>query len=233
MCQRSSQDCEYTTSYTRGRLPPIPTLQKPTGNDNVAEHHIQQKSAPDIDRMPASPDTEVIEGHSSSRVDGDASNLPSRDSPEPHQTDMEGHYVGPSSGVSFLLRIQKRLHECISFPLNTPIFSFGDAPLPKSDPSFLLLPSKNEAKELVHRYFDFAFPTHRFLHQQQVESWLEEFYNCLRVPHSLGPGDREIRALLLMVFAQASQYQPESSSNLEDSHMRSVTSPVFFLCPAF
>ncbi|KAB8242796.1 fungal-specific transcription factor domain-containing protein [Aspergillus flavus] len=230
LCQRSSQDCEYTTSYTRGRLPPIPTLQKPTGNDNVAEHHIQQKSAPDIDRMPASPDTEVIEGHSSSRVDGDASNLPSRDSPEPHQTDMEGHYVGPSSGVSFLLRIQKRLHECISFPLNTPIFSFGDAPLPKSDPSFLLLPSKNEAKELVHRYFDFAFPTHRFLHQQQVESWLEEFYNCLRVPHSLGPGDREIRALLLMVFAQASQYQPESSSNLEDSHMRSYGSDPSSLC---
>ncbi|GMG47916.1 unnamed protein product [Aspergillus oryzae var. brunneus] len=172
--------------------------------------------------MPASPDTEVIEGHSSSRVDGDASNLPSRDSPEPHQTDMEGHYVGPSSGVSFLLRIQKRLHESISFPLNTPIFSFGDAPLPKSDPSFLLLPSKNEAKELVHRYFDFAFPTHRFLHQQQVESWLEEFYNCLRVPHSLGPGDREIRALLLMVFAQASQYQPESSKH----HLAAETGPV-------
>ncbi|KAB8224364.1 fungal-specific transcription factor domain-containing protein [Aspergillus novoparasiticus] len=224
LCQRSSQDCEYTTSYTRGKLPPIPTLQKPTGNDNVAGHHIQQKSAPDVDRMPAFPDTEVIEGHSSSRVDGDASNLPSRDSPEPHQTDMEGHYVGPSSGVSFLLRIQKRLHESIAFPLNTPIFSFGDAPLPKSDPSFLLLPSKNEAKELVNRYFDFAFPTHRFLHQQQVEFWLEEFYNRLRVPHSLGPGDREIRALLLMVFAQASQYQPESSSNLEDSHMRSYDS---------
>ncbi|KAE8315071.1 fungal-specific transcription factor domain-containing protein [Aspergillus transmontanensis] len=222
LCQRSSQDCEYTTSYTRGKLPPIPTLQKPTGNGNVAEHHIQQKSAPDVDRMPTSPDTEVIEGHSSSRADGDASNLPSRDSPEPHQTDMEGHYVGPSSGVSFLLRIQKRLHESIAFPLNTPIFSFGDAPLPKSDPSFLLLPSKNEAKELVNRYFDFAFPTHRFLHQQQVESWLEEFYNRLRVPHSLGPGDREIRALLLMVFAQASQYQPESSSNLEDSHMSAV-----------
>ncbi|OGM47149.1 Zn(II)2Cys6 transcription factor [Aspergillus bombycis] len=172
--------------------------------------------------MPASPDTEVIEGPSSSRVDGDASNLPSRDSPEPHQTDMEGHYVGPSSGVSFLLRIQKRLHESIAFPLNTPIFSFGDAPLPESDPSFLLLPSKNEAKELVNRYFDFAFPTHRFLYQPQVECWLDELYKRLLEPHSLGPGERTIRALLLMVFAQASQYKPESGNNLEDSRMRSV-----------
>ncbi|KNG91227.1 hypothetical protein ANOM_000297 [Aspergillus nomiae NRRL 13137] len=172
--------------------------------------------------MPTSPDAEVIEGHSLSRVDGDASNLPSRDSPEPHQTDMEGHYVGPSSGVSFLLRIQKRLHENIAFPLNTPIFSFGDAPLPKSDPSFLLLPSKNDARELVNRYFDFAFPTHRFLYQPQVECWLDELYNHLLEPHPLGPGERTIRALLLMVFAQASQYKPESGNNLEDSRMSAV-----------
>ncbi|KAE8359476.1 fungal-specific transcription factor domain-containing protein [Aspergillus caelatus] len=222
LCERSSQSCEYTTSYTRGKVPPIPTLHQPKGNNNVADRHIQEKPAPDVDRMPASPDTEVIEGHSASRVDGDASNLQSRDSPEPHQTDMEGHYVGPSSGVSFLLRIQKRLHESIAFPLNTPIFSFGDAPLPKSDPSFLLLPSKNEAKELCNRYFDFAFPTHRFLHQQQVECWLDEFYNRLQEPHSPGPGEREIRALLLMVFAQASQYKPETGGKLEDSRMSAV-----------
>ncbi|KAE8138932.1 fungal-specific transcription factor domain-containing protein [Aspergillus pseudotamarii] len=220
LCQRSSQSCEYTTSYTRGKVPPIPALHQPNGNSNVAERHIQERPGPNVDRMPASPDTEVIEGHSASRIDGDVSNLQSRDSPEPHQTDMEGHYVGPSSGVSFMLRIQKRLHESITFPLNTPIFSFGDAPLPKSDPSFLLLPSKNEAKELCNRYFDFAFPTHRFLHQQQVECWLDEFYNRLQEPHSLGPGEREIRALLLMVFAQASQYKPESGDKLEDTRMR-------------
>lgn len=214
-------------------MPPIPTLHQPEGNSNVAERHIQEKPAPYVDRMTASPDTEVIEGHSASRADGDASNLQSRDSPEPHQTDMEGHYVGPSSGVSFLLRIQKRLHENIAFPLNTPIFSFGDAPLPKSDPSFLFLPSKDEAKDLCSRYFDFAFPTHRFLHQQQVECWLDEFYNRLQESHSPGPGEREIRALLLMIFAQASEYHTRSGGRLEDSRTRSVTSAMRFLYLGF
>ena len=48
--------------------------------------------------------------------------------PEPPQEDLQGHYIGPASGVSFLLRVQKRLHQAISFsvPSNS-IFTFGDA----------------------------------------------------------------------------------------------------------
>ncbi|EXJ80154.1 hypothetical protein A1O1_08296 [Capronia coronata CBS 617.96] len=148
----------------------------------------------------------------------------SRNSPEPAQTDLEGHYVGPSSGVSFLLRALKKLHENVSRTSQTQnsssIFSFGDAPLPRYDPYFLVLPTRQEARVLVRRYFDFAFPTHRFLHQQTVEMWLEGFYDSIQHPKPLGSGEREIRAVLLMVLAQVKQYTAagdESSSNAIDS----------------
>lgn len=85
----------------------------------------------------------------------------SRNSPDPSQTDLQGHYVGPSSGVSFLLRVQKKLHEKLSFSQNSSIFTFGDAPLPEFDPSYFVLPPKADADILVARYFDFAMVTHR------------------------------------------------------------------------
>lgn len=131
----------------------------------------------------------------------------SRNSPEPPQTDLQGHYVGPSSGVSFLLRVQKKLHQKVSFSQNSSIFTFGDAPLPEFDPSFLVLPPKDEAERLVARYFDFAIATHRFLHRPTVEGWLEDFYNGVGVMRQKD-GARERTALLFMVFAQATEHLP-------------------------
>jgi len=92
--------------------------------------------------------------------------------------------VGPSSGVSFLLRVQKKLHQKVSFTPNSSIFTFGDAPLPEFDPSFFVLPPKDNAQKLVERYFEFAVATHRFLHRPTVEQWLEEFYDGLGVSSS-------------------------------------------------
>jgi hypothetical protein len=89
--------------------------------------------------------------------------------------------VGPSSGVSFLLRVQKKLHQKVSFSPNSSIFTFGDAPLPEFDPSFFVLPPKDDAEKLVARYFEYAIATHRFLHRPTVEQWLEEFYDGLGV----------------------------------------------------
>lgn len=136
--------------------------------------------------------------------------LSSRTSPEPAQsaqTDQQGHYVGPASGVSFLLRIQKTLHQNSSASHQSSIFTFGDAPLPEFDPTFFVLPPKAEAEKLVERYFEFAAPTHRFLHRPTVEKLLQEFYET--------QGDMRNReeapgktALLLIVMAQAKAYMP-------------------------
>lgn len=135
----------------------------------------------------------------------------SRSSLEPSQTDLEGQYVGPSSGVAFLLRAQRRLHEVVTLSPNSSIFTFGDSPLPEYDPSFFVLPSREDAANLVTRYFDFAFPTHRFLHQQTVEQYLQQFYDNLGDPNPKR-GAREKNAVVLMVMAQAVQYMPTETS---------------------
>lgn len=133
----------------------------------------------------------------------------SGNSPEPPQTDQQGHYVGPSSGVSFLLRVQKKFHQKVSFSTSSSIFTFGDAPLPQFDPSFFVLPPKEDAKKLVARYFDFAIATHRFLHRPTVESWMEEFYDGQGVMKQRD-GAREKTAVLFMVFAQATEYMNDN-----------------------
>lgn len=132
----------------------------------------------------------------------------SRSSLEPNETDLEGHYVGPSSGVSFLLRVQKRLHENLQFSAAEPIFNFGDTPLPTLDPSFLMLPPIHEAKILVEQYFDFSFPTHRFLHRATVDCWLQDFYSGLQ--GTKGRVGQATKAVILMVMAQGKQHLPDN-----------------------
>jgi len=144
----------------------------------------------------------------------------SRNSPDHAQTDEQGHYVGPSSGDSFLSRALSKLHANISSTSKSQglsIFNFMDAPLPPFDPYFLILPTREEARALIRRCFDFAFPTHRFLHQPTVETWCEEFYDEIQRPKQIEPGRREIRALLLMVLAQAKQYELTQERQKEDS----------------
>jgi hypothetical protein len=139
----------------------------------------------------------------------------SRASPAPSQTDLQNHYVGPSSGVSFLLRVQKRLHKVVTLSPRSSIFTFGDTPLPEFDSSFFVLPPKEYARALIARYFDFAVPTHRFLHRPSLESHLDELYSNLGVMLER-KGERGKRALLFMVFAQAQEYMPQVSSENSD-----------------
>lgn len=135
---------------------------------------------------------------------------------EAAETDLEGHYVGPSSAVSFLLRVQKRLHENLRFSPSELIFNFGDAPFPNYDPQFLVLPPMDEALILMNRYFEFSFPTHRFLHQATVEQWVRTFY--AEIHGTNDPVSRAIKAVILMVMAQGKQ----NSSGMETTAGQSV-----------
>lgn len=148
----------------------------------------------------------------------------SRGSPEPQQgqTDQQGHYVGSSSAVSFLIRIQKRLHQNSSLSHDSSIFTFGDAPLPEFDPSFFVLPLKPDAQRLVERYFDYAAPTHRFLHRPTIEKLVEEFYETQGEMRGREDGKAKA-ALLMVVFAQAQAYMPLGST-VQDN--RSVMHPL-------
>jgi hypothetical protein len=113
----------------------------------------------------------------------------SRTSPEPAEADLEGHYVGPSSGLSFLARVQKRFQQSLALPKGITVFNFGDSPLPYDDVSsltgetapvlpeltFAMLLNRENTAALVRRYFDFAVPVDRFLHRPTVEQWFDEF----------------------------------------------------------
>ncbi|KAF2098089.1 hypothetical protein NA57DRAFT_66538 [Rhizodiscina lignyota] len=143
----------------------------------------------------------------------------SGNSPEPLQSDQQGHFVGPASGASFLLRIQRNLlRQQSSISSESSIFTFGDLPLPEFDPSFVILPNKSDAEALVARYFEFASATHRFLHRPTVEQWLQELYTDGAMRHK--PSARSRTALLFMVFAQARVYQKPSLSDEIDSGAR-------------
>ncbi|KAM0560065.1 hypothetical protein ACHAPJ_004025 [Fusarium lateritium] len=132
-------------------------------------------------------------------------------SPEPSQEDLQGHYIGPASGVSFLLRVQKRLHQAISFSGPGSIFTFGDAPLhnPDYDPSFCMMLPKEDAQRLVDRYFDFAMPTYRFLHRPTIQEWFAEFYETLGTMRDPNNSAAKV-ALLFMILAHARVYMPEN-----------------------
>jgi hypothetical protein len=226
LCLQSRKTCQYNSGYRRGRQPEIPALSlqdctHPTHSENipiesgnggtvsVADlHSPESRPPPELSERAVASGGVSLTGNCIpiDNTEGAYVRASCRNSSEPEPTDLEGHYVGPSSGVSFLLRVQRRLHEHVNFSDNSLIFSFGDAPLPKTDQHVLILPSLGTAKRLVDRYFSFAFPTHRFLHQETVERWLEEFYR----PNE-SKQNSSVKALLLMVFAHGRQYLPEES----------------------
>jgi hypothetical protein len=61
-------------------------------------------------------------------------------SPELESQTTEVQYIGSVSGVSFLLRVQRKLLIKSPGHLNSSIFNFGDRPLPSLDASFVILP---------------------------------------------------------------------------------------------
>jgi hypothetical protein len=114
--------------------------------------------------------------------------------------------------VSYLLRVQKKLHEQASYSndQNSSIFTFGDAPLPETDPSVFVMPPKLDGQALLAKYFDFAVPTHRFLHRPTVETWLDEFYDTRGMMKDKRHAPSRT-ALLFMVFAQAREYSSDDN----------------------
>lgn len=166
-----------------------------------------------LPKVVATPGVAALQSEHVSPLDVESSTFDYDDSQpasNPDQTDQQGNYIGPASGVSFLLRIQKRLHKAISSSQANSIFAFGDAPMhrPEFDPSFCMMLPKEDAQRLVDRYFDFAMPTYRFLHKPTLQKWFNEFYDTLGAMHDQHNASARI-ALLFMVFAHARVYMPE------------------------
>ncbi|KAK9850500.1 hypothetical protein MYU51_011959 [Penicillium brevicompactum] len=212
-CTRLSLPCKYNAAYSRG-LPPEPLPASPS------PHAADERGAFDAEcrRTSSSP-------HSRSARDLKNSGLPtkpnhhipsSRHSPEPGSTDLEGNYLGPSSGVSFINRVWSRLHQDETrYPgehqyessQNTAVFMFGDKPYVHSPEAEFTLPSLEKALELVGIYFDFSMVTYRFIHRGNVEEWTRQVYQHNISLANLPIGNMVARtAIVLMIFAVSNLY---------------------------
>ncbi|KAG9781159.1 hypothetical protein KCU88_g3547, partial [Aureobasidium melanogenum] len=85
-----------------------------------------------------------------------------------------GQHIGPTAGVSFLYHAWNRGegNEGEAVPA-APLTCYGDMPQPviRHDQP---LPIREEADVLLERYFRFATPTYRFLHQPSIERWMSQ-----------------------------------------------------------
>ncbi|KAM5376388.1 hypothetical protein ACJZ2D_005442 [Fusarium nematophilum] len=228
VCTEAAATCLFNASYSRGRRPNVreprlgppaqlaadPTTRQDTAHPTSDFDTRMTVAAPaDLGSLEP-PRLPVARGGSVS-----AGEPVSRTSPDPAQTDLEGYYIGPSSGISFLSRVQKRFEESVSFPRSLSVFNFGDAPLPYSDtcsncgdaaqpsldPTFFFLLNREDTARLIRRYFDFAVPVDRFLHRPTIERWLEEFYETQGTMRDKDAAPAET-AVLFMVFAVAQEH---------------------------
>lgn len=144
----------------------------------------------------------------------------SRNSPEPAQTDRQGHYVGPASGASFLLRLQHKLQgPPLASSSELSIFTFGDQPLPEIKSRFIILPPRAKADAMLCRYFEYSAATHRFLHRATVEGWLAELYETEGLMRDQSDAGSRI-AVIFLVFAFALNYTPQAKSGIIDPAAR-------------
>ncbi|KAI1627955.1 hypothetical protein EDD37DRAFT_560252, partial [Exophiala viscosa] len=200
-CSNEGVRCEYADGGPR---------PGPTDDQGQAQHGVHAKvwhdprsqTHPTTSRDTAS--AEPIASQHSYRPDArQPQHKPSVSRPaslEPPQTFAEGQHIGPSAGVSFLYHGWSRgatSEEEASLPPAL-LTCHGDIPQPpanKNQP----LPTTEEARILVERYFQFATPTYRFLHRPTVEQWTSHLLEGRRMSISE-------MACVLIVFSQALLY---------------------------
>lgn len=228
-CLRAKASCTFSSAYARGRIPSILPSSRIDNGDNgynaapgtpniIARNSsiLRRQCHPLLPRAELEQDGfNLTENQNVSSLDMAPSTstyaeASSHMSPDPYEMDLQEHYIGPASGVSFLQRIQKRLHQAVSRSQTSSIFMFGDAPvhLPESDPSFCMMLPRTDSQRLVDRYFDFAMPTYRFLHRPTIQDWFNEFYDTLGTMRDSQKAPVKV-AMLFMVFAHARVYMPD------------------------
>ncbi|KAK9465450.1 fungal-specific transcription factor domain-containing protein [Lipomyces arxii] len=222
-CVQLGLGCEFTAEYHRGR-PPSPEWSGLEVQSSAQKHKLSRlsrettSSASPLENITQVQDRETEEEEEDEnfeKTDGPEyiANLrvhlnggSTRNSPEPPQLDSSGQYVGSSSGISFLMRVQKRLRDIKLPNQSSSILTFGDPELPKaSNAGCFILPPKAEGKTMIDFYFSYAMPTYRFLHRPTVERWLEDFYDLFDSTQ-LSEGAREHFAIIIMLFAHSKKY---------------------------
>ncbi|KAI6827623.1 hypothetical protein KC340_g9548 [Hortaea werneckii] len=208
----SSLPGTYLSPYTRGKAPDASTTLTPPESQHACD---SRQADADInvaaDAIPTAPkDSGQLTGGMSSRAV----------SPEVDVTPA-GHYLGPTSPFSFLRRASRRfghlgtpLADKQDSELDVSIFSYGDRRLPDLSTTGIRLPEQAKASALMNRYFEFAAPTYRFLHEPTIRDWYDRVSTTEKnpsQPHMLAPIQR---AILFLVMATATLYSANAGDEV-------------------
>jgi hypothetical protein len=128
---------------------------------------------------------------------------------EPTLTDLDGHYLGPSSEAAFMLRVQRLLNPSESFSHISLPFSLADEQLPIIDPSLDCTVPDELASHLAQAFFEHAIPIGQFLHWPTVETGLSD----LQSPSFPRPE----KALMYAMFTVAIPYMGSASYPIQTS----------------
>ncbi|KAL3473588.1 fungal-specific transcription factor domain-containing protein [Aspergillus californicus] len=203
-CVRRKLSCSYNTTYHRG----VAVTPPPSGS------HLRHDSPTPISQQTA----QEMESESAT---------PYRPPERRHSADVADQYWGPTSAHSFL---GWAVRDLPATPANavtsvrevskTSIFHFGDRVAPEVLLSDFEWPDRATAEGLVRRYFDFACPTYRTLHQPSVEGIIHKMYGRDTLYDgcgSLPEGSAASYAVLLMVFSTATMFQSGGDGRIKDA----------------
>ena len=178
LCTAHNVPCCYDTPYSRGR-PALPGPQR-----QQSQHRPNENGSSPIPPQRPNATRQIQDSAFLNAVNAEETNANgiSRSSraasPSGEGIAQPGHYLGPTSTFSFLRRAGRRFGRIAGESKEADdkqdgsIFANGDIVFPAEDERLIEFPSEATIRLLVRRYFDFAVPSHRFFHQQTIESWV-------------------------------------------------------------
>ncbi|OGM48880.1 Zn(II)2Cys6 transcription factor [Aspergillus bombycis] len=220
-CLRRKEVCTYNTTYNRGVAvspPPSSHTTHHTTLQGATENYPQDSHLPFSSPASYTSPGKIL---SAPYHDAPASVIspPSitdtrhhhHHEPELQRAQVADQYWGPTSAHSFLDRA------ALGLP-TPPSNAIGASHDPSHGPATVPMARLRDGGSLVHRYFEFASPTHRVLHQQTVEKTVRRLYQCGR------PGEDRIggvtsvcQAILLMVFSTATMFKMDIKGAMTDA----------------
>ncbi|GKZ23896.1 hypothetical protein AbraIFM66951_010428 [Aspergillus brasiliensis] len=237
-CSRRHLACTYDSAYNRGvALSPPPSSSRPK------HHHPQREDggscsnpdpAPGVIRpLHSSPVLRSAAGYSRpglqiSPASGPGAIQSAILDASARRDSADGHYWGPSSAHSFLGRVVEDLHATPSSsiaPAQEPdasatvsIFSHGDRVVPEVQLSEFVWPDQAKAKSLIRRYFEFAAPTYRVLHQPTLHALVQRLYENSSEGHGIGSQlDEASQAIILLLLSTAAMFRVDEDGRMRDA----------------
>lgn len=227
-CARRQLSCTYNTAYNRGVAISPPPSSARTRDRLTPDAQLRSSPIVAWSTIPNRPQNPRIARASLPRRTPPSANINA--SEERGSTDAPGQYWGPSSAHSFLGQVVQELRATPSksvppsrepdTPSTVSIFSYGDRILPEVQLTDFAWPEETTARSLVRRYFEFAAPTYRVLHQPTVQILLHRLYPEVPQGDQSEVGDRldvASQAVLLLLLSTASMFRVDEEGRMRDA----------------